>query len=116
MWHLILHVEMYRTTCITPHFANLHFSIREGTDKACRPHSATSSALLQLAMDGNNAADARTQEVPVLEIEVQAQPLTPYFFSTRTRDISASVSSAIHSTILRAGLLDESGFLQDDPR
>ena len=67
-------------------------------------------------MVSDNATDAPKQEVPVLEVEVQAQPLTPHFFSTRTRDISASVSSAIHSTLLTAGLLDESGFLQDDPR
>lgn len=75
-----------------------------------------SSALLQLAIDGDNAADVSTQDVPILEVEVRAQPLTPYFFSTRTRDITASASSAIYSTFLRAGWLDESGFLQDDPR
>lgn len=59
---------------------------------------------------------ATVQGVAVLEVTMQPQALTPHFLSTRTRDIGASVSSAIYSTFLRAGLLDESGFLQDDPR
>lgn len=80
------------------------------------PYSATRFPLSQLAIDIANFAGVLTQGVAVLEVEVQPQPLTPHFFSTRTRDISAPVSSAIHSTFLSAGLLDESGFLQDDPR
>ena len=56
------------------------------------------------------------QGVPVLDIEVQPQPLTPSFFSTRTRNISESVSTAIYSTFQRAGLLNETGFLLEDPR
>lgn len=79
-------------------------------------YPATLFALSLHAIKLDKIADALTQGVAVLEVEVQPQPLTPHFFSTRTRDINASVSSAIHSTLLSAGLLDESGFLQDDPR
>lgn len=86
--------------------------------KACMSYLATSFALSLRAIYDNidNSANDLTQGVAALEVEVQPQPLTPHFFSTRTRDINASVSSAIHSTFMSAGLLDKSGFLQDDPR
>lgn len=81
------------------------------------------TAVVYMARDQRTAAGVAEmtnalaeQGVAVLKMEVQPQPLTPFFFSSRSRDISDSVSTAIYSTFQRAGLLDESGFLQDDPR
>ena len=56
------------------------------------------------------------QGVAVLERVVQPQPLTPSFLANRTRTISPVVSAAIHSVFQKAGLLDDSGFLLEDPR
>lgn len=56
------------------------------------------------------------QGTAVLELPVHSQPLTPTFFSNRTSQISPDVSAAIHATFQQADMLDDRGFLKEDPR
>lgn len=81
------------------------------------------TALVYMAKDQHTAQGVgemskalAEQGIPVLGMVVHPQPLTPAFFSSRTRVISAALSSAIYATFLRAGLLDASGYLLEDPR